>query len=422
MTFTASRTPYAAQTPDRTVFDGPSTIPLRLSRLDTDAVDDDATLRRPGDYPSTRHGFRASWRMLSSTCKSTYQNNIGLSFIAIAGAFMSLMSTLVKMLNNIDPPVPMLELIFVRMVSIPWQLIRRGRWIMKVPDPLLGPQGVRGLLALRGVFGFIGLFGLYFSLQYLSVSDATVLQFLAPIFTAVAGALFLKEHFSKEQAFASLFSLAGVVLIAHPSFLFGPVTSEASAAAQIRSAYAAVTPAQRLSAVGYGMIGVLGATGAYTTIRAIGKRAHALHSVVAYSVQSVLVSSVCMLTLRTQIVMPTRLDWAGMLIGIAICGFTYQMLLTMGLQRETAGRGTMAVYVQIVYATINDFVFFRTTPTLLSVIGTIVIMSSAMYVAVSKENGPLKTKETILSQDHTLEQGLLENQDDGDEVTEGDTA
>lgn len=38
---------------------------------------------------------------------------------------------------------------------------------------------------------------------------------------------------------------------------------------------------------------------------------------------------------------------------------------------------------QIVYATINDFVFFRTTPTLLSVIGTIVIMSSAMYVAVS---------------------------------------
>ena len=50
---------------------------------------------------------------------------------------------------------------------------------------------------------FIGLFGLYFSLQYLSVSDATVLQFLAPIFTAVAGALILKEHFSKEQAFAS---------------------------------------------------------------------------------------------------------------------------------------------------------------------------------------------------------------------------
>ena len=32
-----------------------------------------------------------------------------------------------------------------------------------------------------------------------------------------------------------------------------------------------------------------------------------------------------MLALRTQTVVPTRVDWAGMLIGIAICGFTYQV-------------------------------------------------------------------------------------------------
>lgn len=38
-------------------------------------------------------------------------------------------------------------------VSTTCELIRSRRWIMKIPDPLLGPQGVRGLLALRGVFG-----------------------------------------------------------------------------------------------------------------------------------------------------------------------------------------------------------------------------------------------------------------------------
>ena len=118
---------------------------------------------------------------------------------------------------------------------------------------------------------FIGLFGLYFSLQYLSVSDATVLQFLAPIFTAVAGALFLKENFSKEQAFASceshsivnapresersmltpevVFSLLGVVLIARPSFMFESNVDDASVAAQSRSIYETVTPSQRMSAV-----------------------------------------------------------------------------------------------------------------------------------------------------------------------------
>ena len=107
MTSTASRTPYVAQTPDRQVFDDsrPSAIPLRL--LNTATVED--TPIQSHDDTGSRNNFQARWRRLSSTCKSTYQSNIGLSFIAIAGAFMSLMSTLVKMLNNIDPPVPMLE-------------------------------------------------------------------------------------------------------------------------------------------------------------------------------------------------------------------------------------------------------------------------------------------------------------------------
>ena len=122
---------------------------------------------------------------------------------------------------------------------------------------------------------FIGLSGNYFSLQYLSVSDATVLQFLAPMCTGIAGALLLKEHFSREQAFASrkslhwhpafqvpqcenaVFSLVGVVLIARPSLLFGQAVNSAHIVQpapdrlDARSEIAEVTPAQRLSAVGY---------------------------------------------------------------------------------------------------------------------------------------------------------------------------
>jgi len=49
---------------------------------------------------------------------------------------------------------------------------------------------------------FIGLFGIYFSLQYLSLSDATVLTFLAPICTVFTGALFLGETFSRRQVLA----------------------------------------------------------------------------------------------------------------------------------------------------------------------------------------------------------------------------
>lgn len=50
---------------------------------------------------------------------------------------------------------------------------------------------------------FIGLAGNYLSLQYLSVSDATVLQFLTPMCVGVAGALLLKEHLARGQIVAS---------------------------------------------------------------------------------------------------------------------------------------------------------------------------------------------------------------------------
>lgn len=43
---------------------------------------------------------------------------------------------------------------------------------------------------------------MYLSLQHLSVADATVLIFLTPLMTAVAGSILLKESYSTNQAVA----------------------------------------------------------------------------------------------------------------------------------------------------------------------------------------------------------------------------
>ena len=43
----------------------------------------------------------------------------------------------------------------------------------------------------------------------------------------------------------------------------------------------------------------------------------------------------------------------------------------------------MAVYIQIIFATAFEKIFFHTTPPPLSIIGTVIIMTSAVYVAVS---------------------------------------
>jgi len=94
-----------------------------------------------------------------------------------------------------------------------------------------------------------------------------------------------------------------------------------------------------------------------------------------------------MITLRVPFVFPTRIEWLALLIMIGIFGFLAQVLLTMGLQRETAGRGTMAIYVQIIFASILERVFFHVVPSALSLTGTVIIMGSAIFVALTKESG-----------------------------------
>lgn len=59
------------------------------------------------------------------------------------------------------------------------------RWT-DIEHPLLGPPGVRLLLVARGFVGFFGLFPGYYALRYLSLSDATVLSFLAPVLVGKA--------------------------------------------------------------------------------------------------------------------------------------------------------------------------------------------------------------------------------------------
>ena len=54
----------------------------------------------------------------------------------------------------------------------------------------------------------------------------------------------------------------------------------------------------------------------------------------------------------------------------------------MGLQRETAGRGTLAVYSSIILATMLERILFHTVPTYLLVVSTRMILVSALYIVV----------------------------------------
>jgi len=317
---------------------------------------------------------------------SFIDDNLGLLLVAVSQFFFSAMMVSVKWLNISDEPVPTLELIQVRMAITYICSVAYMYWT-RIPDPFLGPKGVRTLLVLRGFSGFFTLSGVYFSLQYLSLSDATALTFMAPILTGFSGAVFLKEHLSIGEVLAGLCSFFGVVLISRPQFLFGSSQEFLDPS----KGQLDVTPANRMLSVIAALIGVLGATGTYTVLRAIGKRAHVLHSLTFFSSQSVLVSTLGMILFRIPPVVPTRILWVVMLFLISVLGLIAQILLTMGLQLETAGRGTLAVYTSVIFAVIFEFAVFHTTPSALSITGALVIISSSIYTSLTKRKTATKT-------------------------------
>src|SRR5699024_10847149 len=101
----------------------------------------------------------------------------------------------------------------------------------------------------------------------------------------------LREPFTRFEQLATVVALLGVVLIAQPAALFsGGGTSSSTGGGDDHStteppeqglpgADHQTTAQERLVAVGVALLGVLGAAGAFTTLRSIGKRAHPLISV-----------------------------------------------------------------------------------------------------------------------------------------------
>ncbi|KAH7886623.1 hypothetical protein F5I97DRAFT_1808140 [Phlebopus sp. FC_14] len=355
---------------------------------------------------------RQRWTAIKTRCADFVGANAGLLLIMLAQLFFSLMNLAVKVLDQLDTPVPALELIIVRMVrGAPASV--RGRIIMKIPDPFLGPKDVRLLLVCRGVTGFFGLFGVYYSLQYLSLADTTVLTFLGPLFTAILGHLILKESYSTKEALAGLCSLFGVVLIARPPFLFGDPSSMMIADSD--DSAAKTNASDRLRAVGVHLFGVLLASGAMISIRAIGKRAHAMHCMTFFSLWSVIVAASAMVFLKVPVVYPTHWSWAAMLLMIGIFGFAAQTCLTMGLQRETAARGTMGVYVQVIFAGVLERIFFKTVPSLLSMTGAAIIIASAIFVVLTKQKQSLGDVSVELGES-AVEEGLLQHAESRDDL------
>lgn len=284
-------------------------------------------------------------------------------------------------------------------------------WLAKIADAPLGRKDIRWLLLVRGCSGFFGIYGVWWSMMYLPLADATVITFLSP---GVAGFLcyfLLKEPFTRLEQLATLVALMGVVLIAQPAALFARGSPAADGAQQhhhpaedpghrphgsIPGADHETTPQERLLAVGVALLGVFGAAGAFTTLRAIGKRAHPLISVNAFAVICTVVCSVALIIAPLADIAQPSMRWITpgtakqwlLLVLLGVFGFIMQYLLASGLGADKSNRANSMIYTHMLFAVSFDRWIFGHHMGLMSFAGCTLILGSAFGVIIMKRPPP----------------------------------
>ncbi|KUJ08925.1 uncharacterized protein LY89DRAFT_314323 [Mollisia scopiformis] len=309
--------------------------------------------------------------------RTAWESNKGAALILISEAFGSSSDAIVRFLQQGGHGMHPFQVIFARMITT---LLLSGlyMWWTKVPDPF-GHPSVRHWLALRAVFGFSGLFCLYYSVHYLPLAEATVFRFLVPIVTAWACSVFLGQTFTRKELIAGLIALVGVVMIAHPSSIFG--STDDIKTTDIEK----VAPAQRIFAIFTSVLGVFGAAGAYTTIRVIGNRAHALVSVSYFAMLGTVGSTVALLVIPgIGFKMPHGAREWVLLSLLGIFGFGLQFLLTAGLQLDRSSKATSMMYTQVLFALSFDWAIWGVLPGGWSLIGGAIVIASTLWSALQK--------------------------------------
>ncbi|KAF9870510.1 duf6 domain-containing protein [Colletotrichum karsti] len=341
--------------------------------------------------------------------------NKGVVLVALSQLFGALMNLTARLLELEGDGMHPLQVLFARQ-SVTMVCCCVYMYWMKTPDFPFGKKEVRWLLIARGVSGFFGIFGMWYSMMYLPLAEATVITFLAPSVAGYVCYLALREPFTRAEQIGTVIAFFGVVLIAHPTSLFtGDSTSSAAATApeydnatngtvssKLPGLNHQATTAERLTAIGVAIVGVFGAAGAFTTIRWIGKRAHPLISVNYFATWCTIVCAV-VLTIAPmfefeqpalRFALPgTGRQWLFMVL-LGAFGFIMQFLLTAGLGTDRSNRANAMVYTHMLFAAGFDRFIFGNVMGWVSLAGCGLIIGSALWVVLTKRPPPPK-RETV---------------------------
>ncbi|HEY2776209.1 MAG TPA: DMT family transporter [Candidatus Binatia bacterium] len=306
-----------------------------------------------GQIHGTQDRVRSACRVRTS--RSKWEVGPGVWYVVASALAFSVMTSFVKIAGH---RLPSQEVVAARgavSLLLSWILVRRAG---------LSPWGThRRLLLLRGFLGYLALSCVFHAVATMPLADATVLQYLYPLFTAILATAILGERPNARVVIAGAASLAGILLVARPSFLFG---SDAAAL--------------NLVDVTIAVCGALLTAFAYVGVKHLTALEHPL--VIVFYFPLVTFPATLPALLHSAL-MPTPAE-ALALVGVGIATQAGQVFLTQGLQHLSATRATALTYLQVVFATTWGAVFFGEIPDHRSMVGAMLVVSGAFLLGITR--------------------------------------
>ncbi|PVZ65427.1 DMT family transporter [Pelagibaculum spongiae] len=282
--------------------------------------------------------------------------SIGVRYMVLSALGFALMTACVKVVGNYG--IPVLEIVAARAIVslvISYVDVRRKKLsIWGNNKPLLIARGCAGALALMCV---------YFAVTSLPLAEATILQYLYPVFTAILALVFLKERVRPTTIICILLCITGLLVMVRPDFILGGVISEATASLPLISVMAA-------------LLGAFGSAVAYVIVKKLS-RSEDSSVIIFYFPLIALPISMLLLLLADNFVLP-NLEVLGLMVLIGIFTQIGQVGLTKAMQTEAASSATAYSYVQVIFSMLLGWALFSELPTYWTWIGGGLIISGAL--------------------------------------------
>ncbi|WP_198559922.1 DMT family transporter [Colwellia sp. 12G3] len=282
-----------------------------------------------------------------TTIKNTMPMSVWYMLISALG--FALMAACVKEVSGLG--IPVLEIVAARAIVsgiISYADIKRKK------ISLWGHNKV--LLIARGTVGSFALMFVYYAVTTLPLAEATVLQYLHPVFTAVLALYFLKETIQRSTIACIVISLLGLFIIIQPNLQLDSVVQ-----------YPWIS-------IGAGVLGAFGSAVAYIIIKKLTKTDDSSVIIFYFPLVALPIS---MIMLGSDFVMPS-LAATGLLILVGIFTQVGQVGLTKALHSADANKATAYAYVQVLFSVFIGWAYFSEVPMATTIIGGGLIMVGAL--------------------------------------------